>query len=146
MDETRKIIEEFVDYNKQTKVFALVSKVDKEKSEPKPKESIAKRVQLRRTKIAEIKEEEKKINNKFFKEYSTNYQSPSDMYKTLREAEGRKNENQVCLIKKVLNRMKKPLKMCLKIKHLRLKRIKRLKILLNVVLYFNQLDQSGQGL
>ena len=110
MDETLKIIEEFVDYNKETKVFALVSKVDKEKSEPKPKESIAKRVQLRRTKIAEIEGEEKKINNKLFKEYFTNYQNPSDMYKKLREAGGEKNENQVCLIKKVLNRTKKAIK------------------------------------
>ena len=90
MDETLKIIEEFVDYNKETKVFALVSKVDKEKSEPKPKESIAKMAQLRRRQIAEIEEEEKKINNKLFKEYFTNYQSPSDMYKKLREAEGEK--------------------------------------------------------
>ena len=46
--------------------------------------------QLRRRQIAEIEEEEKKINNKLFKEYFTNYQSPSDMYKKLREAEGEK--------------------------------------------------------
>ena len=91
MDETLKIIEEILDYNKQThKVFALASKVDKEKSEPKPKESIAKMAQLSRRQIAEIEEEEKKINNKLFKEYFTNYQSPSDMYKKLREAEGEK--------------------------------------------------------
>ena len=37
----------------------IASKVDKGKSEPKPKESIAKTVKLRREKITEIEEEEK---------------------------------------------------------------------------------------
>ena len=60
-----------------------------------------------------------------FKEYFTNYRSPSDMYKKLRETEGGRNEDQVYVIKKVLNKMKKPLKMCLKIKDLRLKRTRR---------------------
>ena len=44
--------------------------------------SIAERVKLRREKIAEIKEE-KNINNILFKEYFTNYPSPSDMYKNI---------------------------------------------------------------
>ena len=39
------------------KTFALASKVDKGKSEPKPEESIADRIKLRRGKIAEIEEE-----------------------------------------------------------------------------------------
>ena len=47
------------------------------------------------------------------------------MYKKLRETEGGRNEDQVYVIKKVLNKMKKPLKMCLKIKDLRLKRTRR---------------------
>ena len=82
MDETLKIIEDILDYNKETqKIFALASKVDKGKSEPKPEESIAKRVRLRREKITEIEKEEKNINNKLFKEYFTNYQSPSDVHK-----------------------------------------------------------------
>ena len=42
-----------------------------------------------------------------FKKYFTNYRSPSDMYKKIRETEGKKNGDQVYLIKKVLNRMKK---------------------------------------
>ena len=42
-----------------------------------------------------------------FKKYFTNYRSPSDMYKKVRETEGKKNGDQVYLIKKVLNRMKK---------------------------------------
>ena len=36
------------------------------------------------------------------------------MYKKLHETEGEKNEDRIQLIKKVLNRMKKVIKMCLK--------------------------------
>ena len=66
-------------------MFVFASKVDKGKSEPKPEEGNAKRVHLRREKIAEIEKEEKNINNELFKQYFTNYQS--DMYKKLRETE-----------------------------------------------------------
>ena len=45
-----------------------------------------------------------------FKKYFTNYQSLNDMYKKSRETEGERNEDQVCLIKEVLNRMKKAIK------------------------------------
>ena len=45
-----------------------------------------------------------------FKKYFTNYQSLNDMYKKSRETDGERNEDQVCLIKEVLNRMKKAIK------------------------------------
>ena len=47
------------------------------------------------------------------------------MYEKLRMTEGEKNEDQVYVIKKVLDKKKKSLKMCLKIKNLRLKGIKK---------------------
>ena len=54
-DETLKIIKEILDYNKNVQtIFKLASKVDKGKSEPKTKESIAERVKLKNEKIAEI--------------------------------------------------------------------------------------------
>ena len=43
--------------------------------------NISEKVKLRRTRIAEIEEEEKNIGNKLFKEYFFNYRNPSDMYK-----------------------------------------------------------------
>ena len=50
-DEIQKIIEKILDYNKQIqKAFALASKIKKTESEPKPEESIAERVKLRRQK------------------------------------------------------------------------------------------------
>ena len=57
MDETLKIVEEILDYNKYAqKMFSIASEVGKRKSEPKLEESIAKSVRLRRVKITEIKE------------------------------------------------------------------------------------------
>ena len=75
--------------------------------------------------IAEIEKEEKSMDNKLFKNYFTNYQSPSDIYKKLRKTEGKKNEDQVYAIKKVLDKIKNLLKKCPKIKNLRLKKTKR---------------------
>ena len=93
-DETLKIIEEILDCNKNAqKILLLASKVDKGK--PVSKKTIVERnieesVKLRRRGIAEIEEEEKNIKNELFKKYYTDYQSPSDMYKTLRETEGKR--------------------------------------------------------
>ena len=69
--------------------------------------SIGESVKLRRRRIAKIEEEEENINYKLFNEYFTNYQSPCDMYKKLRATEGERNEDQVYVIKKVSNKMKK---------------------------------------
>ena len=55
--------------------------------------TILEKSKLRRGKIAEIEKKDKNINHKLFKEYFTNYQSPSDMYRKLRETEGTRNEN-----------------------------------------------------
>ena len=64
-------MKKILDYNKEVqKTFLIASKVDKGK--PKPEESIAKRVKLRKERLAKIEGEEKNINNKLFKEYFTN--------------------------------------------------------------------------
>ena len=52
----------------------------------------------------------KNIDNKLFKEYFTNYRNPSDMYKKLSMTKSERNENQVYVIKKVLDKMKKTIK------------------------------------
>ena len=77
------------------KFFSIGSKVDKGKSEPTLEESITNRVQLRRKRIAKLKEEDETINNKLFKEYFTNYRSPSDTYKKLHETKVEKNEDRI---------------------------------------------------
>ena len=45
-----------------------------------------------------------------FNRYCTDYLSPSDMYKKLREAEGERNEDKVYSIKEMLNKMKEAIK------------------------------------
>ena len=47
-------------------------------------------VKLRQRRISEIGQEKKNINNELFKKYFTDYQSPSDMSKKLRETEVKK--------------------------------------------------------
>ena len=100
-------------------IFSLHQKLIK-KSEPNTEESISKRVKLKNEKIAEIKKEEKNISNELFKYCFIDYQTPSDMYKKLRETKRKTNEDQVDSIKEILDKILKKLKMCLKIKKLRL--------------------------
>ena len=68
------------------------------------------------------------------------------MYKKLHETEGKKNEDQVYLIKKVLNRMKKTIE---KVPEDRKSMIEENEKMINIVehiLYFNELEQNGEGL
>ena len=98
-------------YDKEAqKLFHHASKVDKGKLKPKTEESIAKRIKLENERISEIKKEEKNINNELFKHYFINYQKPSDMYKKLRKIKDKINEDQVDLVKKILDEVKKEIK------------------------------------
>ena len=81
-----------------------------------------------------------------FKEYFTNYRSPSDMYKKLRETEGGRNEDQVYVIKKVLNKMKKTIKNVPKNKRFKIEENKKIINIVERTFYLHQLDQSGKGL
>ena len=108
--------------------------------------NISEGVKLRRRRNTEIEEGEKNMNYKLFNEYFINYRSPSDMYKTLRVTEGERNEDQVYVIKKMLNKMKKTIKKVPEDRKFMIEENK--KIINNVerILYFNQLNQSGQDL
>ena len=145
-DETLTITEDIFDYNERAqRTFPIASKVDKEKSEPKPEESIAGRIKLRKERVAEIEEEEN-IKNKLFKKYFTTYQSRSDMYKKLCETEGERNEDQIYLIKEVLNRMKKAIENVSENKPVKTEENKKKINIVEHTLYFNQLEQKGKGL
>ena len=91
---------------KMLKIFFIVHQ-KLIKSEPKTEESIAERVKLKNNMTAEIKEEQKNIDNLLFNYYFIKYQSPSDMYKKLPETKGKKNEDQVYSIKEILDQIKK---------------------------------------
>ena len=49
--------------------------------------SIAERIKSRKGRLDETERKEQNINNELFKEYFTDYQSPSNMYKKLIETE-----------------------------------------------------------
>ena len=70
--------------------------------------SIAERIRLRRERLDEIKRKEKNINNLLFKEYFTDYQSPSNMHKKLSDTENVEiNKTKVDIIKKILSKLQK---------------------------------------
>ena len=69
------------------------------------------------------------------------------MYKKLRETEGKKkNEDQAYLIKEMLNRMKEAIKNVSKNRKFKIEENEKTINIVERVLYFNQPDQSGQGL
>ena len=84
--------------------------------------------------------------NELFKQYFTNYQTASDMYKKIRETEGERNEDRVYLIKEVLNRMKKAIKKWPENKKFMIEENEKIINIVERILYFNKLDQSRQGL
>ena len=127
------------------KNFSLHQKLIK-KSETKTEESIAERVKLKNKKIAEIKKEEKNINNLLFKYYFTNYQNPSDIYEKLRETKGKRNEDQVYSIREVLNKIKERIKNLPENKISMIEGNEKIINIVERILYFNQLEQQGSGL
>ena len=81
-----------------------------------------------------------------FKNYFTNSQSPSDMCKNLRDTEGKKNEDQVQAIKKMLYKMKKCIKRFSEDKKSIIKENEKIINMVERILHFNQLEQQTSGL
>ena len=142
--ETLEIIRKILDYDKNAQnFFHRASKVDKRKSKPKIEKSIAERVRLKNDMIAEIKKEEKNIDNLLFNYYFIKYQNPSDMYKKLCETKGKKNEDQVYSIKEILDQIKKSNKSA---KKYMIKKNENIVNIVERILYYNQLEQQDLDL
>ena len=77
------------------------------------------------------------LNNKLLKEYFTNYQNPSNMYKKLRETESTRNENRVYLTKPVLNQMKKVIENVPENKIFKIEENEKIIDIVERILYFN---------
>ena len=86
------------------------------------------------------------MSYKLFNEYFTNYRSPSDMYKKLLATKGERNEDQVYVIKKVLNKMKKNIEKVLEDRKFMTEENEKIIDIVERIFYLKQLDQSGQGL
>ena len=78
-----------------------------------------------------------------FKNYFTNYQSPSDMYKELRKTEGKKIQDKIYPIKKVSDKIKKLIEKVPENKKSKIEENEKIINIVDNILYFNQ---SGQGL
>ena len=106
-DDTLKIILKILDYNKNAqKIFLLASKVGKEKSKLKPKESIAERVKLRKQRLNIIDKKKENINNESFNHYF-GYLNPIIMLERLRDSSDERNKDLVESINKKLTKIKK---------------------------------------
>ena len=68
------------------------------------------------------------------------------MYKKLRMTESTRNEDRVYLIKEMLNKMKKIIKNVLEDRKFMFEENKKIIDIVERILYFNQLEQSGKGL
>ena len=68
------------------------------------------------------------------------------MYKILRKTEDARNENPVYLIKLVLNKMKKVIENVPGNKTFKIEENEKIINIVERILYFNQQNQSGQGL
>ena len=68
------------------------------------------------------------------------------MYKKLRAAEGKENEDQLYVIKKVLNKMKKTIKKVSEDRKFMIEEDEKIIRVVELIFCLNQLGQSGQGL
>ena len=73
-----------------------------------------------------------------------NYQIPSDLYKKLSSTEGERNEDQVYVIKKMLNKMKKTIEKVPEDSKFMIQENKKIINIVEHLLYFNELKQKGQ--
>ena len=102
----QRLLKKILDYNTDAqKNFQHASKVNKGKSKPKPKESIAERVKLRRQKLDIIKKKKESINNGLFS-HCLDYLNPVITFERLRETIDEKNKDLVESVNKKLTKMK----------------------------------------
>ena len=92
--------------------------------------------------VAEIEKGEKNINNNLFKSYFTNYQSPSDRYKKIRKTEGKKNEDQVYALKKVLKKIKRLIE---KVPKDKLSRVEKNEKIIDIVDNISEFNRQQDG-
>ena len=84
--------------------------------------------------------------HELFKAYFIDYQSPSNMYKKISEAKGAGIEVRVDSIKKVLSKLKRIIEYAPKDDAFKIEENEQIVDIVERILYFNQLNQSVQGL
>ena len=123
-----------------------IIKIDSDQSGIEYEESIAERTKLRRQRLDKIKGKEENVNNKLSKKYF-NYQSPRKMYNTLSDTKNtEKHDTQVHLIKSDLIHLQKDIENTSKDDVNKIEEMNKIADIAELILYFNNDDQQGQGL
>ena len=94
----------------------------------------------------EIKRKDQNINDELFNAYFTDYRNPSSMYKNLSETKDAVNQVRVDSIKKVLTKLKRIIEYEPKDYAFKIEENEKIIDVVEKILEFNQLNQSGQGL
>ena len=109
--------------------------------------SIAEKIKLRKGRLDEIKGKEQNINKKLFKEYFTNYQSPSNIYEKLIETENAEiNQTKVDFIKNILSKLLKTADYVPKYNTLKIEETEKIIDIVKRILEFNDKMQLGRGI
>ena len=108
--------------------------------------SIAERTKIKRGRLDEIKRKQQKINNELFKVYFIDYQSPSNMYTNLSETKDEVNEVRVDSIKEILSKLQRIIDYTPKYNAFKIEENEEMIDILQRIFYFNQSNQSAQGL
>ena len=109
--------------------------------------SIAERIKLKKGRLDETERKEQNINNESFKEYFTDYQSPSNMYKKLSETENAEiNQTKVDFIKKILSKLQKTVDYVPNDNTFKIEENEKIINIVKRILVFNDKIQSGQGI
>ena len=109
--------------------------------------SIVERIKSRKGRLDEIERKEQNINNELFKEYFTDYQSPSNMYKKLSETENAEiNKTKVDFIKKILSKLHITADYAPKDNPFKIEENEKIMDIVERILEFSNRIQSGQGL
>ena len=120
------------------------------KDEPKEtifERSIVEKIKLRKGRLDEIERKEQNMNNKLFKKYFADYQSPSNMYKKLCETENAEiNKTKVDFIKKILNKLQKTVDYVPKDNTFKIEENEKIIDIVKRILESNDKIQSGQGI
>ena len=110
-------------------------------------ENIAEGAKLRKQRLDEIKQKEQNIHNYLFKEYFTNYQSPSDIYNKLSDAKKTEEHNiWINLTKSTLINLKKDIGNASKDDVNKTDEMNKIAKIVELILDFNERNQEGQGL
>ena len=94
----------------------------------------------------EIKRKDQNINDELFNAYFTDYRNPSSKYKNLSETKDAVNQVRVDSIKKVLSKLKRIIEYEPKDYAFKIEENEKIIDVVEKILEFNQLNQSGQGL